>query len=52
MMMSSQKSRLTAADLIVYQKRIPGAHVRGVTWIVLGELAMIVAIGLAVGAML
>ena len=49
MITMNPRRRLSAADLLPYQKRIPRAHVRGVPWIVLAELAAIIAIGCAVG---
>ena len=52
MITTNPRRRLSAADLLPYQKRIPRGHVLGVPWIVLAELAAIIVIGCAVGAAL
>ncbi|MCB9947317.1 MAG: hypothetical protein H6842_05740 [Rhodospirillaceae bacterium] len=41
--------RRTAADLLPYQQHIPGSHIRSLPWLLLAEVAIIIAVGLLIG---
>ena len=46
----TRNQKLTQADLLPFEKRVPRAHVRSVLLVLLIEVALIAAIGVSIGA--